>query len=176
MNRDFSRVWRGIKCYSSLRCLYFSPALNSNWIHIGIAVPSLFQSRKSGIFRKEVIHPQLRLGIPCYDLSLIAEFGLPLIREVHPPPTLLPWRAVCTRPENVFTAACWSAITTDSDFMGSSFRPQSELRRNLRDSLAIASLPLVVFRHCSVCVAQGIRAVLTWRLPLLPSLKNRDRP
>ena len=26
--------------------------------------------------RKEVIHPQLRLGIPCYDLSLIAEFGL----------------------------------------------------------------------------------------------------
>ena len=28
------------------------------------------------IFRKEVIHPQLRLGIPCYDLSFIAEFGL----------------------------------------------------------------------------------------------------
>jgi hypothetical protein len=25
--------------------------------------------------RKEVIHPQLRLGIPCYDLSLIADFG-----------------------------------------------------------------------------------------------------
>ena len=29
-------------------------------------------------FRKEVIHPQLRLGIPCYDLSLIADFRLPL--------------------------------------------------------------------------------------------------
>ena len=28
-------------------------------------------------FRKEVIHPQLRLGIPCYDLSFIAEFRLP---------------------------------------------------------------------------------------------------
>ena len=26
--------------------------------------------------RKEVILPQLRLGIPCYDLSFIAEFGL----------------------------------------------------------------------------------------------------
>ena len=26
--------------------------------------------------RKEVIHPQLRLGIPCYDLVPIAEFGL----------------------------------------------------------------------------------------------------
>ena len=28
------------------------------------------------VFRKEVIHPKLRLGIPCYDLSFIAEFGL----------------------------------------------------------------------------------------------------
>ena len=27
------------------------------------------------LLRKEVIHPQLRLGIPCYDLVLIAEFG-----------------------------------------------------------------------------------------------------
>ena len=27
-------------------------------------------------FRKEVIHPHLRVGIPCYDLSLIAGFGL----------------------------------------------------------------------------------------------------
>ena len=27
-------------------------------------------------FRKEVIHPHLRVGIPCYDLSLIIEFGL----------------------------------------------------------------------------------------------------
>ena len=34
-----------------------------------------FRNRKK--IRKEVIHPQLRLGIPCYDLSFIAEFGLP---------------------------------------------------------------------------------------------------
>ena len=27
----------------------------------------------SFIYRKEVIHPQLRLGIPCYDLVPIAE-------------------------------------------------------------------------------------------------------
>lgn len=33
------------------------------------------------LIRKEVIHPQLRLGIPCYDLVPIAEFGLaPLYR------------------------------------------------------------------------------------------------
>ena len=35
---------------------------------------------------------------------------------------------MCTRPGNVFTAACCSAITSDSNFMGSSCRPQSELR------------------------------------------------
>jgi hypothetical protein len=27
------------------------------------------------VSRKEVIHPQLRLGIPCYDLSFIAGFA-----------------------------------------------------------------------------------------------------
>lgn len=31
---------------------------------------------KIKIKRKEVIHPQLRLGIPCYDLSFIAKLGL----------------------------------------------------------------------------------------------------
>ena len=28
------------------------------------------------LIRKEVIHPQLRLGIPCYDLSFIADLYL----------------------------------------------------------------------------------------------------
>ena len=32
-------------------------------------------------------------------------------------PTPMVWRAVCTRPGNVFTAAFWSAITSDSSFM-----------------------------------------------------------
>ena len=31
--------------------------------------------------------------------------------------TPMVWRAVCTRPGNVFTAAFWSAITSDSSFM-----------------------------------------------------------
>ena len=31
--------------------------------------------------------------------------------------TPMVWRAVCTRPGNVFTAACWSAITSDSSFV-----------------------------------------------------------
>ena len=32
-------------------------------------------------------------------------------------PALMVWRAVCTRPGNVFTAACWSAITSNSNFI-----------------------------------------------------------
>ena len=31
--------------------------------------------------------------------------------------TLVVWRAVCTRPGNVFTVACWSTITSDSSFI-----------------------------------------------------------
>ena len=32
-------------------------------------------------------------------------------------PTPMVWRAVCTRPGNVFTAAFWSALTSDSSFV-----------------------------------------------------------
>lgn len=37
-------------------------------------------------FRKEVIHPHLRVGIPCYDLSLIAGFNLVLKKRVSAAP------------------------------------------------------------------------------------------
>ena len=43
-------------------------------------------------------------------------------------PTLMVWRAVCTRPGNVFTAVCWPAITSNSSFMKANFSLQSELR------------------------------------------------
>ena len=74
------------------------------------------------LLRKEVIHPHVPVGIPCYDLTPIISptfdgslpFGLG--HRLRVLPTLMVWRAVCTRPENVFTAACWSAITSDSSF------------------------------------------------------------
>lgn len=55
--------------------------------------------------RKEVIHPQLPLRMPCYDFTLITDptvvpsvtWGLLVL------PALLVWRAVSTRSENVFT-------------------------------------------------------------------------
>jgi len=82
---------------------------------------------------------------------------------------------ICTRPENVFTAVCWPAITTNSGFMRANFSPQSELRRNFRDWLHLAVWQPVVFRHCRMFVALDISTVLTWRHPLLPQSNSRPR-
>ncbi len=60
--------------------------------------------------RKEVIHPHVPVGIPCYDLTPITSptlgGSLPygLGHRLRVLPALMVWRAVCTRPGNVFTA------------------------------------------------------------------------
>ena len=54
--------------------------------------------------------------------------SLQLAHRLRVFPTLMVWRAVCTRPGNVFTAVCWPAITSNSDFMKANFSLQSELR------------------------------------------------
>ena len=91
--------------------------------------------------RKEVIQPQVPLQLPCYDFTLVTNFTVVicllkkrLASYFRVKPISMAWRAVCTRPVNVFTAACCSAITSDSNFMLSSCREQSELRRFLRVS------------------------------------------
>ena len=85
------------------------------------------------LLRKEVIHPHVPVGIPCYDLTPIISptLGARLLYRLPPRlrvlPTLMVWRAVCTNPGNVFTVTCWFTITSDSVFMKSSCRLQSEL-------------------------------------------------
>ena len=102
------------------------------------------------LLRKEVIHPHVPVGIPCYDLTPIISptfDGSLLFRLGHRLrvlPTLMVWRAVCTRPENVFTATCWFAITSDSGFMKSSCRLQSELGVAFWGLLPLAGLHLFV--------------------------------
>ena len=54
--------------------------------------------------------------------------SLQLAHRLRVFPTLMVWRAVCTRPGNVFTAVCWPAITSNSGFMQANFSLQSELR------------------------------------------------
>ena len=61
-----------------------------------------------------------------------AAFSLRLNYWLRVLQTLMVWRAVCTRPGNVFTAVCWPAITSNSDFMWAGFSPQSELGLFLR--------------------------------------------
>ena len=102
------------------------------------------------LLRKEVIHPHLPVRIPCYDLTPIINPTLDgslhcwLGHRFWVLLTFVVWRAVCTNPENVFTATFWFAITSDSDFMKSSCRLQSELRHTFWDSLHITiSLPSV---------------------------------
>ena len=84
--------------------------------------------------RKEVIQPQVPLRLPCYDFTPVADPTVAgclhcwLAHRLQVKPTPMVWRAVCTRPGNVFTVAFWSTITSNSNFMHSSFREQSGLR------------------------------------------------
>ena len=102
------------------------------------------------LHRKEVIHPHVLVGIPCYDFTPVAcptltgplPYGLGYRLQILQTP--MAWRAVCTTPGNVFTTTFWFAITSDSNFMESSCRLQSELGPTLRDLLHIAVLLLVV--------------------------------
>jgi len=98
-----------------------------------------------------VIQPHLPIRLPCYDFTLIIcpTFGGALLCRLNYRlqvlQTLMVWRAVCTRPGNVFTAVWWPAITSNSDFMWASCSPQSELGLLFWDSLRLAaSLPSVV--------------------------------
>jgi hypothetical protein len=50
------------------------------------------------------------------------------MKEFWAKPIPMMWRVVCTGPEYIFTAACWSVVTSDSNFMFSCCREQSELR------------------------------------------------
>jgi len=77
------------------------------------------------------------------------------------------WRAVCTRLRYKFTVACWSTITSDSTFMLSSCREQSE-PDDLSRVAPCCHIASHCSRQCSTCVAQPIRAMRTWRHPYLP--------
>ena len=74
------------------------------------------------LLRKEVIHPHVLVRIPCYDFTPIICPTLDgvltrLNNRLRVLQTLMVWRAVCTRLENVFTVTCWFTITSDSNFM-----------------------------------------------------------
>ena len=110
-------------------CLVFIDPSKLNKVEQHLFLYSLERRWSSRTFRYGYLvttSPQSRI-LPWWAPSL--RLSYPLL--VKPAPMV--WRAVCTRPGNVFTAACWSAITSDSDFMQASCSLQSELRMVLRD-------------------------------------------
>jgi hypothetical protein len=131
--------------------------------------PKISHLTASYLLRKEVIHPHVPVRIPCYDLTPIIPptLGLDkLARQVLV--TFMVWRAVCTRPGNVFTVVCWPTITSDSGFMQASFSLQSELRPALMGFAPSRDLAALCTGHCSVFVAPGVREIRTWHHPPLP--------
>jgi len=92
-----------------------------------------------------VIHPQLPLRMPCYDFTLIT--GLTFFRYTSEfGYCRLSWydgRWV-QDPRTYSTRRGWCTFTSDSNFMESSCRLQSELRGILKDLLRLAAwLPVV---------------------------------
>ena len=72
------------------------------------------------------------------------------------------WRAVCTRLKTQFTVTFWFTITSNSNFIFSSFREQSELKLILKISIYSHICFLLVYNYCNMCVAQFIKTILTW--------------
>ena len=124
-----------------------------------------------------MIHPQLPLRMPCYDFTLIIDPTVVpgLTRGLRVLPTLLVWRAVSTRSENVFTGAFWSPITSKSNFKESSCRLLSELGPVFWDWLRLAawqpSVPAIVSR-VSPRVSKG-HADLTSSPPSSQTTKHK---
>ncbi len=97
--------------------------------------------------------PSVRL--PYSDLALVTCFTLGSSccgHRLQVPQTSMAWRAVCTRPGNVFTAPwSWCAITSDSSFIESSCRLHSELRPAFEICItSLCSCPLYRPLYC-VC-------------------------
>ena len=153
-------------------------------------------SKQNMILKKESIQLQVPLQLPCYDFTTIINNTVKISTRVEHQQvffvsgtfyvktqinvffwvqfTFRVWRAVCTRLRYKFTVACWSTITSDSNFMQASCSLQSELRRTLMGLASSREFATRCIRHCSMCVAQDIRAMMTWRRPLLPLVLNQQ--
>ena len=136
--KEFKDFWISVNYTFNSFFLYFQKLMNS------LCDVFIF-------FWKESIQPQVPLRLPCYDFTsvthhlvtqnsvidrkIVKVFSFSLnskMKKLRRQSISMVWRAVCTRLRYIFTAACWSAITSDSIFMVSSCRHQSELRRFFR--------------------------------------------
>ena len=94
------------------------------------------------------------LILPCLDFRP---------RWVQDPGTYSPWHG-------------WFTVTSDSNFMKSSCRLQSELRLVLIRFAPHYCIRFSLYSHCIMGVAPDIRVMLIWRHPHLPPVYNGQSP
>ncbi len=113
--------------------------------------------------RKEVIQPHLPVRLPCYDFTPVTNpaLGRCLQKVSSRTSGVVDFHGVTggvykTR-ERIQRKRADLRLTSDSDFMCSSCRVQSELRPGLRD-LLLSRVCRSLYRPCNTCVAQNVGA------------------
>ena len=111
-------AWYSCVCSANLPKTSLSACLASNpfWQKLLCSFSPLFSIERRWSSRT------FRYGylVTTSPQSLASPSAAPSLRLGHRLrvlPTPMVWRAVCTRPGNVFTATFWFAITSDSSFM-----------------------------------------------------------
>ena len=120
-------------------------------------------------FQIELIHDQLPLAVPCYDLLPVTDFTLVLLAKAFGYPRL-PWvDGQWVQETRTYSLRYgWPAITSNSDFMRASCSPQSELTQRLRIGSGLLRRDPLSLRLYYVCSPGCQRDMLTWRHPRLP--------
>ena len=105
-----------------------------------------------------MIHGQVPLPVPCYDFVPLTELSL-VPRKGRFGYSRLAWRdGRWVQDSGTYSSPhSWLAITSDSGFMRSSFRPQSELRDRLVRLAPAYALATHCRPHCIMCAAQGVK-------------------
>ena len=105
-----------------------------------------------------MIHGQLPLPMPCYDFVLLTESALGPAQGKDFGHSQLAWHdgRWVQALETYSSPHSWLAITSDSSFMRSNFRPQSELRGRLMGLPPPYGLAHCQ-PHCTTCAAQNIK-------------------
>lgn len=135
--------------------------LATRWFYNHLSDPSPFPSQKMIILCLRQTHMSMRLG---KDFNFLV---------YTPAGRVYLW---VQDPGTYSSPHGWLAITSDSNFMGSSFRPQSELRDLLVRLAPSCDLATHCRSHCIMCAAQGVKgpcwfSVISTFLPV-----NRGSP
>jgi len=105
-----------------------------------------------------MIHRQVPLPVPCYDFSLINDLTLSPYYGDFGYCHLSCCDGRWVQDSGTYSSLYgWLAITSDSSFMRSGFRPQSELGNSLMGLAPRYRFATHCQFHCTTCAAQSIK-------------------